>query len=101
MADSTEYQRLIGDYPKLQNQEHREAFDKFLARMWTKPTTFKHYLRAYLEFITPEKPVFRRLNDLDNKRRQAKASSQKTRKSRRSGRRSRRSRRRRKKEAKQ
>jgi hypothetical protein len=91
MTESTEYQRLIEDYPKLQNQEHREAFDKYVARMWTKPTSFKHYLRAYLEFLTPEKPVFRRLNDLDNNRQQAKPSSQQPGQRRRSGRRSRRS----------
>lgn len=97
MADSTEYQRLIEDYPKLQNEKHREAFDKYVARMWTKPTSFKHYLRAYLEFTTPEKPEFRRLNDLDHEKQQAKASSQKQRKRRRSSRRSRRSRRQQKK----
>jgi len=97
MTDSTGYQQLIEDYPKLQDQEHRAAFDKFVARMWTKPTSFKHYLRAYLEFLTPEKPTFRRLNDLDNKKRQAKRSSQQSSKRRRSGRRGRRSRRRRKK----
>lgn len=96
MTDSTEYQRLIKDYPKLQNREHREAFDRFVARMWTKPTSFKHYLRAYLEFTIPEKPAFRRLDDLSETKQQARSSSQQPDKRRRSSRSRRRSRRRRK-----
>jgi len=98
VSDSTEYQQLIESYPGLQDREHKEAFDKFVARMWTKPTSFKHYLRAYLEFSTPEKPTFRRLDDMDKQKQRAKSSSGQRGGQRRSGRRGRRSRRRKKKD---
>lgn len=65
LSDSTEYQQLIAHCPELQDEAYREAFNRFVERMWTKPTSFEAYLQAYLEFSTPKKLTFGRLDDLD------------------------------------
>ena len=89
LTESTDYEQLIEHYPKLQEPAFREAFDKYIERMWTKPESYRDYIQAYLEFTTPKKLTFSKLNAMQS---QQKPSSSKTRKSRR--RRSRRSRRR-------
>ena len=61
--ESPDFQKLTAEYTDLtQNDGHRKNFEAYLARAWTVPETYTGLLQAYLEFLTPEKPQFRRLN---------------------------------------
>lgn len=65
LSEIDPYQQLIEEFPELQNVAHKEAFDKYIERMWTKPSRLKDYFQAYLEFTTPEKPTFGKLNAMN------------------------------------
>jgi hypothetical protein len=59
------FQELVEAHSDLQsNQSHREAFTKFLNRMWTKPNTYNDFARAYMEFTTSNKLTFPKLRAL-------------------------------------
>jgi len=60
--DLEAYQKLLEIYPKLEDEQHREAFEQYMAQMWVYPTTYEEFLQAYLEFTTPQKPDFKKLD---------------------------------------
>ena len=96
MSESVEYQQLIEHCPKLQEPTYREAFDKYIERMWTKPESYRDYMQAYLEFTTPKKFTFSKLDAMQGTQQPNTASKAKKSKRRRSRRGRRRSRSRRK-----
>jgi hypothetical protein len=57
-------QQLVELHPELKEQHHREAFDSFINRMWTKPATYSEFAKAYMEFTTNSKLTFPKLNAL-------------------------------------
>ncbi len=81
------YQKLVEMQPVLNEQDHREAFSRFLDRMWTKPATYREFTRAYMEFTTPHTLTFPKLSA----RAAAKTNNSKSKRSRRSRRSRRRS----------
>jgi hypothetical protein len=62
---SETYQQLVEMHPDLNENYHRDAFDKFLERMWTKPATFSEFAQAYMEFTTKRKLTFPKLKALE------------------------------------
>jgi hypothetical protein len=58
------YQQLVEMHPDLNEKAQHEAFTKFLNRMWTKPTTYGEFARAYMEFTTSDNLTFPKLNAL-------------------------------------
>ncbi len=60
--ESTEsYEQLLEMQPELKDTHHQQAFHEFVARMWTKPSTFIEFTQAYMEFTTPRKLTFPKL----------------------------------------
>jgi len=82
--ESPDFQQLSTEYAKLaQDNTHQGNFEAFLTRMWTGPETYRGLLQAYLEFLTPEKPQFRRLNSKEFQQQQQQPKRSKSRRSRR------------------
>ena len=76
--ESPDFQQLMAEYTDLEkNAEHREQFEAFLSRMWAVPEDYSGLLQAYLEFVTPEKPQYRRLNDPELKKPESDATPEK------------------------
>lgn len=65
LSETDPYQQLIEKIPELQETAHKAAFDTYIERMWTKPSNLRDYFQAYLEFTTPEKPKFSKLNAME------------------------------------
>ena len=87
-----DFQKLMGEYADLEkNAQHRSQFEAFLARMWTSPENYEGLLQAYLEFLIPDKPQYKRLNGPEFKQQEQsnrkKSRSRSSRRRRRGGRR--------------